>query len=169
MLGLFASFHILNLAAIASGAMAKFVLTAGLPPRRPAAPAPSAAAAREAALPPSAAPPEREGEPPARERLSLTVDVVMREVTVEGQPVELTPKEFDLLSLFAQNPGRPFTRDELLDRIWQSDYEVTDRTIDTHVQRLRRKLGAQAAAIETVWGVGYRLRLPRDGEEGDGG
>ncbi|KAA0231979.1 winged helix family transcriptional regulator, partial [bacterium] len=64
----------------------------------------------------------------------------------------------DLLALFAANPGRPFSRDELLDRVWKGDYDVTDRTIDTHVQRLRKKLGEQADAIQTVWGVGYRFR-----------
>ena len=86
----------------------------------------------------------------------------MRRVRVDGRPVELTPKEFDLLALFAQNPGRPFARDELLDRIWRNDYEVTDRTIDTHVQRLRKKLGRHSGVIQTVWGVGYRFE---DGAE----
>ena len=89
---------------------------------------------------------------------AITIDVVMRVVTVAGREVELTPKEFDLLALFAQNPGRPFSRDELLDRIWRNDYEVTDRTIDTHVQRLRKKLGEQSEAIQTVWGVGYKFQ-----------
>jgi hypothetical protein len=87
----------------------------------------------------------------------ISVDVAMRVVRVEGALVELTPKEFDLLVLFVQNPGRPFSRDELLERFWRDDYEVTDRTIDTHVQRLRKKLGGQADAIQTVWGVGYRF------------
>jgi DNA-binding response OmpR family regulator len=85
----------------------------------------------------------------------------MRVVRVGGRPVELTPKEFDLLALFAQNPGRPFSREELLDRIWKNDYEVTDRTIDTHVQRLRKKLGEQSEAIQTVWGVGYKFQSIR--------
>lgn len=88
----------------------------------------------------------------------ISVDIVMRAVRVEGQTVELTPKEFDLLVLLVQNPGRPFSRDELLDRIWKNEYEVTDRTVDTHVQRLRKKLGAHAEAIQTVWGVGYRFQ-----------
>ena len=96
-------------------------------------------------------------EPEARNP-RITIDVVMRIVTVAGREIDLTPKEFDLLSLFAQNPGRPFSRDELLDRIWRNDYEVTDRTIDTHVQRLRKKLGEQSEAIQTVWGVGYKFQ-----------
>jgi DNA-binding response OmpR family regulator len=87
---------------------------------------------------------------------AVSVDVAMRIVKVHGQPVDLTPKEFDLLTLFVQNPGRPFSRDELLDRIWKSDYEVTDRTVDTHVLRLRKKLGQKAEVIQTVWGVGYK-------------
>jgi two-component system phosphate regulon response regulator PhoB len=81
----------------------------------------------------------------------------MRVVRVDGGLVELTPTVFDLLVLFVQNPGRPFSRDELLERIWRDDYELTDRTIDTHVPRLRKKLGPQAEAIQTVWGVGYRF------------
>jgi DNA-binding winged helix-turn-helix (wHTH) protein len=104
--------------------------------------------------------PERAHQPADQ---GLTVDVAMRRVSVNGKPVELTPKEFDLLALFAQNPGRPFSRDELLDRIWRNDYEVTDRTIDTHVQRLRKKLGRHAGVIQTVWGVGYRFE---DGAKG---
>jgi hypothetical protein len=92
----------------------------------------------------------------------VTVDVAMRIVTVNEQDVELTPKEFDLLVLFVSNPGRPFSRDELLDRIWRNDYEVTDRTIDTHIQRLRKKLGPAAELIQTVWGVGYKYQPPRE-------
>jgi hypothetical protein len=95
---------------------------------------------------------------PAATVPTISVDVVMRVVKVAGREVELTPKEFDLIALFAQNPGRPFSRDELLDKIWRNDYEVTDRTIDTHVQRLRKKLGEQAEAIQTVWGVGYKFQ-----------
>ena len=86
----------------------------------------------------------------------IDVDVEMRRVTVLGTDIELTPKEFDLLVLLFTNPGRPFNRGELLDRIWDNDYEVTDRTVDATVVRLRRKLGARAEDIQTVWGVGYR-------------
>ncbi len=88
----------------------------------------------------------------------ISVDVAMRIVRVGGQEVEVTRREFDLLALFVSNPGRPFGRDELLDRIWKNDYDVTERTIDTHIQRLRRKLGDHADAIQTVWGVGYRYQ-----------
>jgi DNA-binding winged helix-turn-helix (wHTH) protein len=92
----------------------------------------------------------------------VTVDVVMRIVTVNDEEIELTPKEFDLIVLFVSNPGRPFSRDELLDRIWRNDYEVTDRTIDTHIQRLRKKLGPGAELIQTIWGVGYKYQPPRE-------
>ena len=107
---------------------------------------------------PTSAKPQPLAPEPATSGPRITIDVVMRVVTVAGREIDLTPKEFDLLSLFAQNPGRPFSRDELLDRIWRNDYEVTDRTIDTHVQRLRKKLGEQSEAIQTVWGVGYKFQ-----------
>ena len=86
----------------------------------------------------------------------ISVDLAMRDVRVDGLPIDVTPREFDLLALFTAHPGKPFSRDELLDQIWKDDLEVTDRTIDTHVQRLRRKLGLRSEAIQTVWGVGYR-------------
>jgi DNA-binding response OmpR family regulator len=84
----------------------------------------------------------------------------MRTATIGGAELELTPKEFDLLALFARNPGRAFSRDYLLERIWTNEYEVTDRTVDTHVQRLRKKLGDEADLIRTVWGIGYKLQVP---------
>ena len=88
----------------------------------------------------------------------ITVSATMRTATVHGREIELTPKEFDLLALFVKNPGRAFSRDYLLERIWSNEYEVTDRTVDTHVQRLRKKLGHEADAIRTVWGIGYKLQ-----------
>jgi DNA-binding response OmpR family regulator len=69
----------------------------------------------------------------------------------------LTVKEYDLLVILAQHPGRSFSRSYLLDRVWGDDYEGGDRTVDTHMMRLRRKLGDQGERISTVWGVGYRL------------
>jgi DNA-binding response OmpR family regulator len=69
----------------------------------------------------------------------------------------LTPKEFDLLALLVRNPGRAFSRDYLIEKVWGYDAAGSDRTVDTHVLRLRRKLGAAGDRIETVWGVGYRL------------
>ena len=88
----------------------------------------------------------------------ISVSVAMRVATVDGVELDLTPKEFELLLLFTRNPGRVFSRDYLLERIWTNEYEVTDRTVDTHVQRLRKKLGDEADAIRTVWGIGYKLQ-----------
>ena len=73
----------------------------------------------------------------------------------EGQEVELTQKEFDLLRLFLKNSGRVFTRQNLLDQVWGEDYFGDERIVDTHIKNLRKKLGNQL--IETVRGVGYRL------------
>ena len=86
----------------------------------------------------------------------LTIDPSGRTVTVEGQPVDLTRREFDLLSMLASNPGRAFSRAYLLERIWGDEIEVFDRTVDSHVVRLRKKLGPAGQRIGTVWGVGYR-------------
>ena len=80
---------------------------------------------------------------------------------MKGRPVELTPKEFELLALLAGTPGRVFGRDELLDQVWGRDGFVEPRTVDVHVARLRGKFTAArlpAPAIETVRGVGYRFR-----------
>jgi DNA-binding response OmpR family regulator len=95
--------------------------------------------------------------PPVLVSGGLTVDLAQHVVSVEGDAVELTPKEFDLLALLVHNPGRAFARDYLLEKVWGYDYPGFDRTVDTHVLRLRKKLGAAGDQIETVWGVGYRL------------
>jgi DNA-binding response OmpR family regulator len=76
---------------------------------------------------------------------------------LDGEALALTPKEYELLLLFASHPGRAFSRDFLLERLWTDDYEGLDRTVDTHVRRLRRKLGRFGEQIVTVWGVGYRF------------
>ncbi len=86
----------------------------------------------------------------------LELDPETRRVRVKGREVSLTPREFDLLSVFLAAPGRVFTRDELLDRVWGRDYLGTPRTVDQHVAQLREKLGA--GWIETVRGRGYRFR-----------
>jgi len=88
----------------------------------------------------------------------LGVNIDQRAAYLHDEEIDLTPKEFDLLALFVQNPGRAFSRDYLLERVWGDDVYVTDRTVDTHVQRLRKKLGDEAEMIRTVWGVGYKLQ-----------
>ncbi|HMQ33395.1 MAG TPA: response regulator transcription factor [Chloroflexaceae bacterium] len=87
----------------------------------------------------------------------LHLDPLARRVEVGGAPVELTVKEYELLLLLARHPGRSFSRAYLLDHIWGADYEGGDRTVDTHIVRLRRKLGEVGERISTVWGVGYRF------------
>ncbi len=99
----------------------------------------------------------------------LVVSTDMRTATLDGSELDLTPKEFDLLALFLQNQGRAFSREYLLERIWGDETYVTDRTVDTHMQRLRKKLGDEAESIRTVWGIGYRYqRVVNDRGSGPG-
>lgn len=88
----------------------------------------------------------------------LTVDLSRHKVAVEGKPVELSTTEFRLLSALMQAGGRVLSRDAILDRAWGRDCFVIPRTVDTHVRRLRSKLGRAGDYIETVRGVGYRFR-----------
>lgn len=88
---------------------------------------------------------------------ALTLDGNAHTVYAAGQEVALTRKEYQLLRLFMENPGRAFTRDQLLERVWGVDYTGETRTVDVHIGTLRTKLGACGEAIETVRGVGYRL------------
>jgi DNA-binding response OmpR family regulator len=87
----------------------------------------------------------------------LRVDLVEHTVSVDKRPVELTPKEFELLCLLVRHPGRAFARDYLIEKVWGYDANGSDRTVDTHVLRLRKKLGSAGEWIETVWGLGYRF------------
>ncbi len=87
----------------------------------------------------------------------LSIDPLARRVESDHISVDLTVKEYDLLLLLARHPGRSFSRAYLLDHIWGDDYEGGDRTVDTHIVRLRRKLGEVGEKIVTVWGVGYRM------------
>ena len=88
----------------------------------------------------------------------ITIDLDKHQVLIESGPIDLTATEFKLITLFARSPGRVFTRDTLMDVIWGQDYYGIDRTVDTHVSRLRRKLGEFGNHIETVHGVGYRFK-----------
>ena len=87
---------------------------------------------------------------------SLELNENSHEVRAEGQSVELTRKEYELLRLFLQNPGTVFTRDALLSRVWGSDYVGETRTVDVHIASLRTKIGSAGNCIKTVRGVGYR-------------
>ncbi len=92
----------------------------------------------------------------------LRMDRAQRRAWLDGQVVALTPREFDLLWHFVQHPGRVFTRDELLDEVWGYGHDGYDHTVNTHINRLRNKLGderAESMYIHTVWGVGYRFEV----------
>jgi DNA-binding response OmpR family regulator len=93
-------------------------------------------------------------------RGKLRIDPSKREVMVGERLVDLTPKEFDLLRLFASNPGRVFPRKYLLEKIWDYSYEGYDRTIDSHINRLRAKIEdnpENPQMVLTVWGIGYKF------------
>ena len=87
----------------------------------------------------------------------LTLDPAEHTVTADGARVELTYKEFELLRLFLSHPGMAFTRDQLMEKVWDVDYCGETRTVDMHIRTLRQKLGAYGEKIETVRGVGYRM------------
>ncbi len=93
---------------------------------------------------------------------SLVVDVLAHRVTVGSCVVELAPREFELLVLLMRRAGRVQTREKLLADIWDIHTEVSTRTVDTHIKRLREKIGKAGELIETVVGVGYRLRQDND-------
>jgi two-component system phosphate regulon response regulator PhoB len=88
---------------------------------------------------------------------NLRVDPDSHRASVDGREITLTAKEFQLLVALMGRPGRVMTRERLLDEVWGSDITVTSRTIDTHLKRLREKLGSAGDLIETVRGVGYRF------------
>lgn len=90
----------------------------------------------------------------------LTIDAASRSVSVHGQPVELTAREFDLLRHFVRHPGRVFRRAQLLDSVWGYGHDGYEHTVNSHINRLRSKIEpdpAHPAYIVTVWGVGYKL------------
>jgi DNA-binding response OmpR family regulator len=92
---------------------------------------------------------------------SLVIDATRRSVTIDAQAVELTAREFDLLLHFARHPGRVFSRGQLLDQVWGYSHTGYEHTVNSHINRLRKKIeevSGQAQYIETVWGVGYRFR-----------
>jgi two-component system alkaline phosphatase synthesis response regulator PhoP len=93
----------------------------------------------------------------------LSVDLERRSVRRDGEPVELTATEFDLLAVLAREPGRPFTRAQLLDLVYDASYSGYDRTVDAHIKNLRRKLEPdthEPRYILTVYGVGYKFAEP---------
>ncbi|HEX6234753.1 MAG TPA: response regulator transcription factor [Jiangellaceae bacterium] len=107
------------------------------------------------------------GQPPANGRLSygggrLLIDEQRHTAELDGQLLDLTPTEWGLLTAMASAPQRVYSRYELVNRVRGYEFAGYERTIDSHVKNLRRKLGAGSDVIETVLGVGYRLTLPKD-------
>lgn len=88
---------------------------------------------------------------------NLHIDIPAHQVCIDGEPVALTPKEYELLAFFASRPHQAFTRDQLLNQVWGYDYYGDARTVDTHIRSLRDKLGSCRGMIATVWGTGYRF------------
>ena len=93
---------------------------------------------------------------------SLQIEPEARTVWIDGKPVSLPPKEFDLLLKLAENERIVFTREQLLDQVWGFDYFGDARTVDTHIKSLREHLGPYRRAIETVWGVGYKFEYKKE-------
>jgi DNA-binding response OmpR family regulator len=104
---------------------------------------------------------QRDGPPSGVVRIGeLAVDLLNRTVMVDGESVSLTPTEFDLLAVLAQHAGRPFTRAQLLDLVYDVAYDGYDRAVDSHIKNLRRKIEPdprEPRYVLTVYGVGYRM------------
>jgi DNA-binding response OmpR family regulator len=94
----------------------------------------------------------------------LVVDLRSRRVQLDGTEVDLTPKEFDLLALLASEPGRAFSREQIIREVWDEHWWGPTKTLDVHISALRKKLGAQPW-ITTLRGVGYRLDAPAGGDD----
>ncbi len=87
----------------------------------------------------------------------IRINKSAHEVTVDGVPVELSYKEFELLAYFLENQGIALSREKILNNVWNYDYYGDARTIDTHVKKLRSKIGAKGEYIRTIWGLGYKF------------
>ncbi|MCI8605330.1 MAG: response regulator transcription factor [Hungatella sp.] len=89
----------------------------------------------------------------------IDINKAAHEVTIDGTPVELSFKEFELLSYFVDNQGIALSREKILNNVWNYDYFGDARTIDTHVKKLRSKMGSKGEYIKTVWGMGYKFEV----------
>ena len=89
----------------------------------------------------------------------IEVNKAAHEVTIDGQSIELSYKEFELLTYFMENQGIALSREKILNSVWNYDYFGDARTIDTHVKKLRSKLGAKGDYIKTIWGMGYKFEV----------
>lgn len=87
----------------------------------------------------------------------IVLDKNAHQVTIDGRPVDLSYKEFELLTYFMENKGVALSREKILNHVWNYDYFGDARTIDTHVKKLRSKMGEKGEVIRTVWGMGYKF------------
>lgn len=87
----------------------------------------------------------------------ICIDQSAHSVTIDGQPIDLSYKEFELLTFFMENKGIALSREKILNHVWNYDYYGDARTIDTHVKKLRNKMGDKGDMIKTIWGMGYKL------------
>ncbi len=90
---------------------------------------------------------------------SILIDKAAHQVTIDGKEVELSFKEFELLSYFVENQGIALSREKILNNVWNYDYFGDARTIDTHVKKLRSKMGDKGDYIKTIWGMGYKFEV----------
>ena len=90
---------------------------------------------------------------------AITIDRSAHIVTIDGKPVELSYKEFELLTYFMENAGIALSREKILNSVWNYDYFGDARTIDTHVKKLRSKMGSHGDYIKTIWGMGYKFEV----------
>ena len=89
----------------------------------------------------------------------IEINKAAHQVTIDGVEVELSYKEFELLTYFVENRGIALSREKILNNVWNYDYFGDARTIDTHVKKLRSKLGDKGNLIKTIWGMGYKLEV----------
>lgn len=89
----------------------------------------------------------------------ISIDKGAHQVTIDGVPVELSYKEFELLTYFVENQGLALSREKILNNVWNYDYFGDARTIDTHVKKLRSKMGEKGDYIKTIWGMGYKFEV----------
>ena len=89
----------------------------------------------------------------------ITIDKAAHIVEIDGKPIELSYKEFELLTYFVENRGIALSREKILNNVWNYDYFGDARTIDTHVKKLRSKLGEKGEYIKTIWGMGYKFEV----------
>jgi DNA-binding response OmpR family regulator len=98
-------------------------------------------------------------EAPIIEFEGMKIDILSRNVYINGQKIVIAPKEYELLYFLAKNPNRVFSRNDLLDKVWGYDFMGDDRTVDTHIKMVRDRLGEYRNFIVTVWGIGYKFEL----------